>query len=112
MMFYHDGKIITIDQLTYYEKATLSTLGGVLPLVSSSHKLITTYTVLNPSYFKPSMLLGTFTRDPFMIEEISPNIGALVCMMASSNYTQAQEPIIDTMHSMTIDSMSLPHTIM
>lgn len=36
-----------IDQLTYYDKETLPTLVDVLPLFSSSHKLITTYTELN-----------------------------------------------------------------
>lgn len=41
MMSPHERKIITIDQLKYYEKATLPTPGSVLPLVSSSHELIT-----------------------------------------------------------------------
>ena len=31
MMSPHDGKIITIDQLTYYEKRTTTTPDGVLP---------------------------------------------------------------------------------
>jgi len=48
-MFPHEGKIITIDRLTYYEKETLPTPHAVIPLVSSSHELITTYTKLNPS---------------------------------------------------------------
>jgi len=47
MMFPHDGKIITMNKLTSYEKETLPTPDGVFPLVSSSHEVITTYTKLN-----------------------------------------------------------------
>jgi len=34
MMFPHDGKVITIDQLMYYEKTTSPTPDGALPSVS------------------------------------------------------------------------------
>jgi len=52
--FPHDKRIFTIDQLTYYEKKTLLSLDGVLPLIASSHEWITTYTEFSPGQFKPS----------------------------------------------------------
>lgn len=42
IMSLNEVKIITIDELTYYEKKTLPTPDGVLPFVSSSPKWITT----------------------------------------------------------------------
>lgn len=84
-MFPHDKKIITIDQLTYHDKMTSPAPDSVLPLVSSSHELITTYTELSPIQFKPTTILGTFPWDLPVIDEIYPNIGAPVCMMTSSN---------------------------
>jgi len=44
MMFPHDGKFITIDKLTYYEKKTSPTPIGVFPLLSQ--EVVTTYTEL------------------------------------------------------------------
>lgn len=83
MMFPHDEKIITIDQFTYSVKVTLLAPDDVLPLVLSSHELITTYTELSTGQCKSSTLLGIFPGDPSMIEEISPTTGAPMCMMTS-----------------------------
>lgn len=86
MIFPHDRKIVTIDQLTYYEKKTLTALDGVLPFVRSS--LITTYTEFKPAQFKPSTLLKTYPVDPPVIEDTPPATGAPVCMFSSSNSHQ------------------------
>jgi len=71
MMFPHDGKIITVDQLTYYKKKTSNTPNGMLPFVGSSPKLITTYIEHRPGLFKPSTLLVTYPRDLPLLE-VSP----------------------------------------
>jgi len=57
MMFPHDGKIITIVQLTYCDKKTLTSPNDVLPFVISSPKLITTYTEFGPRKFESYTLL-------------------------------------------------------
>lgn len=85
MMFHHRGKIITIDPLTYYEKKTLPAPNSVLAFISSSYEWITTYTELILGQFQSETLLGTFSRDPPMIEDIYPTIGASLCMVTSSN---------------------------
>lgn len=111
MMSSHDRRIITIDQLTYYEKKAISALDGVLPFISSSHEWITTYAEHNQCQFKPPTLLGTFPRNPPVIKDISPTTRELVCMMSSSNIPPIQEPIPDTTRSVTANSMYLPYTI-
>jgi len=45
MMFPHDRKVITIDQLTYYEKTTSPGLDGVFSLISK--EVVTKYIELN-----------------------------------------------------------------
>lgn len=89
LMFPYDRKIITKNEPIYYEKRTLPTQYGVLPFISSSLEWITTYTELILGQFNPSKLIGTFQGDPHVIEDISPTVGALVCMMSSSNIPQA-----------------------
>jgi len=86
MMFPYKGKIITFDQLTYYEKQTPTTPKGVLPLITSHSELIPSYTEASPGIFKASSLLGTHPREPSLIEHVPI---ALVCMMNSSNATQS-----------------------
>lgn len=62
IMFPHHTKIITIEQLTYYDKNTSNTPDSVLPFIGSSPELITTVTEHGPELFKPSTLLGTYPR--------------------------------------------------
>lgn len=112
MMLPHDGKFITIDQLTYYEKETSTTLDGVLPLVSSSQEVVTTYTELSPGQFKPTTLLGTFPRDPLVKQELVPNTGALMCMMTSSKTTPNPKLVMDTTLPVVDKVITLPPTIM
>jgi len=109
MMFPHEGKVITIDQLTYSEKATSPTPDGVLRLVSQ--EVVTTYTKFSPGQFKPSSLLGTFPRDPPIIQEIVPSTGAPVCMMTSSNTTQTPKTVQETSTHATKEVKSLPSVI-
>lgn len=103
--------IITIDQLTYYVKMTSLAPNDVLLLLSYSHEFITNYTKLNPGQFKPLTLLGTFSGDPPVIEEIPPNTRASMCMMTSSNTPQTQEPVPDTNKSVVTHPNFLPNSI-
>lgn len=64
MMFLHDGKIVTVEKITYYEKNISTTPDGVLPFVGYSLDLMTTFTKFKPTQFKPSTLLGTYPGDP------------------------------------------------
>jgi len=111
MMCPHEGKIITIYQLTYYEKTNLPIPDDIFPLVSSSHVVITTYTELSLDQFKPSTLLGTFPGGPLVRQELVPNTGAPVCMMTSSNNTQKQEPILDDNNDVVTNPNLLPNSI-
>ena len=43
MMFLHEDKIITIDQLTYYENKPMNVMDIVLPYVDTNTKMITRY---------------------------------------------------------------------
>ena len=85
IMFPHDEKIVVIDELTYYEKKTLTSLDGVLPSIISSPELITNYIEFKPGQFKPSMPLGTYPADPPMLEGNPPATGAPMCMVSLSN---------------------------
>lgn len=110
MMFPHKGNIITIDQLTYYEKATLPTPDVIFPLILSSHEVITTYTKFSLSQFKPSTLLGTFPGDTLVRRELVPNTRALVCMMTSSNTTQNKELVLDNNKDVVSNPNLLPNS--
>jgi len=108
MMFPHDGKIVIIDQLTYYEKRTSSTPNCVLPFVGSHTEVITSFTEAGPGIFKTSSLLGTYHSDPPLIEATP---ATPICMMSSLNTPQPQELVPETPSVVATDSTFLPYTI-
>jgi hypothetical protein len=63
MMFPHNGKIITIDQLTHYEPNHSANIDNILPLV---HIISDAYSIIymGPKIFKDPSLLGSYHGSP------------------------------------------------
>ena len=59
MCFSHEGKIVTIDQLTYYEPASVTSLDSIISSVLDK-KSSTPPTSVSPRVYKDSSLLGSF----------------------------------------------------
>ena len=68
-MFPHDGNIVTIDQLTYYDPKGSSTPEHVLPTIS-----LTIDNVSIPSFstIVPGLFSNTLTRDTFLFLQPLP----------------------------------------
>ena len=63
IMFPHNGKIVTIDQVTHYEPNPSASLDNILPLIHTNqdvHPLIE----MGPGMFKDPSLLGTYHGAP------------------------------------------------
>jgi hypothetical protein len=63
MMLPHNGKIITIDQVSHYEPNPSANIDNILPLIHTSHD---TYPLIEmgPGIFKDPSLLGTYHGAP------------------------------------------------
>ena len=86
MMFPHEDRIITIDQLADSEKHPLTNTDVILPYVYTTTNGLSLYQEYGPGQFKPSFILGSFVGDPPIIPEASPDAtGAPVCMMSTSS---------------------------
>ena len=86
MMFPHEDRIITVDQLTYREKRPLTNTDVILPYVDIVAYGISRYQEYGPGQFKSSFVLGSFLGDPPIIPKVSPDTtGAPVCMMSTSS---------------------------
>jgi hypothetical protein len=96
MIFPHNGKIITIDQVSHYEPNHSTNIDNILPLVHTSSD---TYSLMD-------MGLGIF-KDPFLLGEchgapplIHPS--TQVCVI-SSNRTKTRDTIPPTKASPPLD---------
>jgi hypothetical protein len=67
MMFPHNGKIVTIDQITNYEPNHSSNIDNILPLVCTSSN---SYLVIDmgPRIFKDPSLLGEYYGAPPLLQ--------------------------------------------
>jgi hypothetical protein len=63
MLFPHNGKIITIDQLTHYEPNHSRNIDNVLPLIRSSFD-ISSIVDIGPGIFRDPSLVGSYKGDP------------------------------------------------
>ena len=74
MSFAHNGKIVTIDQLTYYEpKSQTSPKSTISPVANK--QTIDPLTSVSPGVYKDSSLLGTFpVLPPPISDPISSNV--------------------------------------
>jgi hypothetical protein len=86
MMFPHNGKIITIDQITHYEPNQSANIDNIIPLVRTS---LDAFSVIDmgPRIFKDPHLLGTYHGAPPLLH---PYGLAQVCVV-SSNGTDIED---------------------
>jgi len=63
MCFPHEGKIVTIDQLTYYEPSSLTSPKSIISSMSDKY-YSTPLTSVSPKVYKDSSLLGSFPGPP------------------------------------------------
>jgi hypothetical protein len=78
MMFPHNGKIVTIDQLTHYEPNNSTNIDNILPLVHTSSDVFPVIDIV-PGIFKDPSLLGTYHRVPPLL---NPSISSQVCVVS------------------------------
>jgi hypothetical protein len=78
MMFPHNGKIISIDQVAHYEPNHSSNIDNILPLVRSSSDA---YPLMDmgPGIFKDPSSLGAYQGAPLLIHP-----SAQVCVIYSN----------------------------
>jgi hypothetical protein len=78
MMFPHNGKIVTIDQLTHYEPNHSANIDNILPLV---HTSLDYFSVIDmgPKIFKDPSLLGEYHEAPHLL-----HLSAQVCVVYSN----------------------------
>jgi hypothetical protein len=96
MMFPHNGKIITIDQVSHYEPNHSSNIDNILPLVCTSSDA---YPLMDmgPRIFKDPSLLGAYHGAPPLIHPSTQ-----VCVI-SSNGTETGDTIPPTEASPPLD---------
>jgi hypothetical protein len=80
MMFPHNGKIITIDQLTHYEPIHSTNIDNILPLVCASSDDFPVIDI-GPGIFKDPSLLETYHGAPPLL---NPSISSQVCVVSSN----------------------------
>jgi hypothetical protein len=96
MMFPHNRKIITIDQVSHYEPNHSSNIDNILPLVltnSDAYPLIE----MGPGIFKDPSFLGTYHGSPPLIHPLTQ------VYVVSSNGTETGDTISPTEDSPPLD---------
>jgi hypothetical protein len=63
IMFPHNGKIVTIDQVTHYEPNPSASLDNILPLIHTDQD-VRPFIEMGPGMFKDPSLLGTYHGAP------------------------------------------------
>jgi hypothetical protein len=91
-MFPHNGKIVTIDQVSHYEPNPSANIDNILPLIHTSHG---TYPLIEmgPGIFKDPSLLGTYHGAPPLLHPSNQ-----VCVI-SSNGTHTEDTLPPTVDS-------------
>jgi hypothetical protein len=78
MMFPHNGKIITIDQVSHYEPNPSANIDNILPLIHTSHDAYPLIE-MGPEIFKDPSLLGTYHGAPPLLHPSNQ-----VCIISSN----------------------------
>jgi hypothetical protein len=86
MMFPHNGKIITIDQVSHYKPNPSANIDNILPLIHRSHDAYPLIEI-GPEIFKDPSLLGTYHGAPPLLH---PSNQACVI---SSNITDIEDTL-------------------
>jgi hypothetical protein len=87
MMFPHNGKIVTIDQVSHYEPNPSSNLNNILPVIHTNQD---TYPLIEmgPGIFKDPSLLGTYHGAPPLLHPANQ-----VCIISSNgSHTEDASP--------------------
>jgi hypothetical protein len=96
MMFHHNGKIVTIDQVSHYEPNPSANIDNILPLIHTNHD---TYPLIEmgPGIFKDPSLLGTYHGAPPLLHPSNQ-----VCVILS-NGTHTEDTLPPTEDSIIPD---------
>jgi hypothetical protein len=86
MTFPHNGKIITIDQVSHYEPNPSTNIDNILPLIHTSHDAYPLIK-MGPGIFKDPSLLGTYHGAPPLLHPSNQ-----VCIV-SSNKTDIEDTL-------------------
>jgi hypothetical protein len=86
MMFPHNRKIITIDQVSHYEPNPSANIDNILPLIHTSHDAYPLIE-MGPKIFKDPSLLGTYHGAPPLLHPSNQ-----VCIV-SSNRTGVEDTL-------------------
>jgi hypothetical protein len=78
MMLPHNGKIVTIDQLTHYEPNHSANIDNILPLIHTSSDAFS-FIDMGPGIFKDPSLLGAYHGAPPLLHP-----SAQVCVVSSN----------------------------
>jgi hypothetical protein len=84
MMFPHNGKIVTIDQVSHYKPNPSANIDNILPLIHMSHDAYPLIE-MGPGIFKDPSLLGTYHGAPPLLHPSNQ-----VCII-SSNGTHTED---------------------
>jgi hypothetical protein len=86
MMFPHNGKIVTIDQVSHYEPNPSANLDNILPLIHTNQDAYP-LVEMGPGIFKDPSLLGTYHGAPPLLHPANQ-----VCVI-SSNGTHTEDAL-------------------
>jgi hypothetical protein len=87
MMFPHNGKIVTIDQVSHYEPNPSANLDNILPLIHTNQDAYPLIE-MGPGIFKDPSLLGTYHGAPPLLHPANQ-----VCVISSNRtHTKAALP--------------------
>jgi hypothetical protein len=95
-MFPHNGKIVTIDQVSLYEPNPSANIDNILPLIHTSHDAYPLIE-MGPGIFKYPSLLGTYHGAPPLLYPSNQ-----VCVV-SSNKTHIEDTLPPTEVSIISD---------
>jgi hypothetical protein len=96
MMFPHNGKIFTIDQVSHYEPNPSANIDNILPLIHTSHDAYPLIE-MGPGIFKDPSLLGMYHGAPPLLHPANQ-----VCVI-SSNGTHTEDTLPPTEASIISD---------
>jgi hypothetical protein len=88
MLFPHNGKIVTVDQLTHYEPHISTNFNNILPLIGA-HLDISPVIEVGLGRFQDTSLLGTYQGD---LPLILPLYYSEVCLITSVTTKPTSHP--------------------
>jgi hypothetical protein len=100
IMFPHNGKIVTIDQVTHYEPNPSASLDNILLLIHAKHEVYP-LVEMGPGMFKDPSLLGTYHGAPPLLPP------SQVCVISHQEDTHPPQEASVTLDVSTV-AASLP----